>query len=588
MKFHRIIGKELKENKALVASAEANLSKVFLDLAIKPQNVGVGSNMGGDPLVFSLIYPMQHVATMNIPTAATDGKRYYWNPEFINSKSKIGLRLICAHEAWHAIYMHPQRRGSRHPKLWNIAVDFIVNWTCMQDMRSRNMDCVEVFRRELGNFVTLEAYANHIKDPFKPIQGAEDWKSDLEIQRGSGVPLQIPNPNDDRELTKEEKKMIKKLSKAKRYFFSDPDLPEDLRKPEKIYDYLWNLIPKCPECNKVGMYKLPKPSKDSKKSKDKKEDNNDSGDSGESEDKDKKDESKAGSHDHGNGSEPCDCPNPHSNDDQNTSDQQGDGDEDGQSPNGGGSDQSCDHKGCGTCGDGEHYDIFDFGDTLDEHMDADGSPEDAAKKLASAVEAAKKMAGSVPAGLEEELGQLFAPKIRWQDFLRAKISKVTDGNSKNDWTRFKSRPIFAGIMKPKRVTQVCRFGVLLDTSGSMSQQDMAYGISQLQSLNQRSEGWIVCGDADIYWDKAVKIKSANAAELSRIKPCGRGGTRYAQFFTEYKQKVGDADFLVVITDGYLDFTDVSQMVDPGVPVYWLITNGSDFSQPFGKSFNLID
>src|SRR5271165_2064197 len=154
MKFDRVIG---KIDKDLVEEARKKLSKVFLDLGLRPGNEYIGSSMGGDPLVFCLLHPMQHIATQNIATAATDGKRYYWNPTFVCSKSKIGLRIVCSHEAWHAIYMHPQRRGDRLPKLWNIAVDFIVNWTLMQDLVSRKLDPVATFIKELGNFVTLEA-----------------------------------------------------------------------------------------------------------------------------------------------------------------------------------------------------------------------------------------------------------------------------------------------------------------------------------------------------------------------------------------------------------------------------------------------
>src|SRR5271167_3613900 len=146
MKFSRIVG---KIDPKLVSQAEDKLSKVFLELGVRYDNEHVGSGMGGDPLIFSLMYPVDHVCTLNIPTAATDGKRYYWNPKFIMKQSRIGLRIICAHEAWHAIYMHPARRGSRIPKLWNIAVDYIVNGTIMEDFKHRKMPPEETFTKHL-------------------------------------------------------------------------------------------------------------------------------------------------------------------------------------------------------------------------------------------------------------------------------------------------------------------------------------------------------------------------------------------------------------------------------------------------------
>jgi len=176
MKFSRVIG---KVDPKLVQQAEDKLSQVFLELGTRYNNEHVGTGMGGDPLIFGLMYPVEHVCTLNMPTAATDGKRYYWNPKFVLKQSRIGLRIICGHEAWHAIYMHPQRRGSRLPKLWNIAVDYIVNGTVMDDFRARKMDPKDMFTKHLGKYMTLAQYAELIKNPFAPIKGFEDLRSEL-------------------------------------------------------------------------------------------------------------------------------------------------------------------------------------------------------------------------------------------------------------------------------------------------------------------------------------------------------------------------------------------------------------------------
>src|SRR5690606_28808673 len=158
--------------KSLVVRAQNKLTKVLLDISSRYDNNGVGSMLGGDPLVSTLMVTGQHVCTMNMPTAATDGKRFYWNPEFIMKKSRLGIRFVCAHEAWYAIYMHPTRRGSRHPKLWNIAVDYIVNWNVLEDIKARNKnsssnnyDPEALFREHLGDFKTVEEYAAILKDP---------------------------------------------------------------------------------------------------------------------------------------------------------------------------------------------------------------------------------------------------------------------------------------------------------------------------------------------------------------------------------------------------------------------------------------
>lgn len=522
MKFSRIIG---KIDPKLVFQAEEKLSQVFLELGTRYNNEHVGTCMGGDPLIFGLMYPIEHVCTLNMPTAATDGKRYYWNPKFILKQSRIGLRIVCAHEAWHAIYMHPQRRGSRLPKLWNIAVDFIVNGTVMDDFRARKLNPEENFTKHLGKYMTLPQYAEMLLNPFKLVKGFEDLKPGEE-----DIPItDLPAANVDRELSPKEIKELERREKSQKFYYADPDLDEEMKRPEKIYDYLYNLLPKCPKCGKIGIYKKP---------------NQKSGKGNEKQDKGQSDEQKNAGSDKDN--QPGKC--------------------------------------CGECGGG--FDIFGFGSTLDDHMDTEESEGKLAKRISDAMEAAKKMAGYIPAALEDELGRLTAPKVTWQDIIRTRLLKARAGNGRNDWTRFRSRPMFTGLLVPKRKNYYAHFGCLLDTSGSMSKDDMAFGLSQLSALDERSEGTIVPADATIYWDKATKIKKANFEELAKVKIFGRGGTKYAEFFTEYEANIGKCDFLIVVTDGYLLDTDVAEMKHPGIDVIWLITSGSSFNPPFGRAFDL--
>lgn len=558
MEFSKIIG---KIDPKLVHQAEVRLSQIFLELGTRYSNEHVGTGMGGDPLIFTLMYPVEHVCTMNIPTAATDGKRYYWNPKFVLKQSKIGLRIICGHEAWHAIYMHPQRRGSRLPKLWNIAVDYIVNGMVMDDLKARKMDPATEFTKHLGRYMTLDQYCQLLKDPFSPIPGFEGLNT--KDTKSSNVTL--PAADEDRELTDQEIKELERREKSVSFFYADPYLEEDMKRPEKIYDLLYSLLPKCPKCGSVGKYQPPKP-QDKNNSKGKGKNKDKSNNKDKSEDKDKSDQS--GEEQSGSGNDQQDDHN------------HGDGD-------------SCDscnspgsEKGCDCCGDG--IDIFDVGGTVDDHMDTEESEEKLAKRISDAMETAKKMAGYVPAALEDELGKLTAPKISWQDIIRTRLLKARAGNGRNDWTKFRSRPMFTGLLVPKRKNYFANFGCLLDTSGSMSQEDIAFGVSQLQSLDERAEGVIVCADAEIYWSQATKIKKANAEELSKVKIVGRGGTMFASYFRDYEKEIGKCDFLVVITDGYLLDTDIVEMQNPGIDVYWLVTSTCDFKPPFGKALYLRD
>ncbi len=587
MKFSKVIG---KVDPKLVSQAEDRLSQVFLELGTRYDNEHVGTGMGGDPLIFSLMYPVEHICTMNIPTAATDGKRYYWNPKFVLKHSRKGLRIICGHEAWHAIYMHPSRRGSRNPKLWNIAVDYIVNGTVMEDFKARKKDAAGEFTKHLGRYMPFETFCEFVKNPYAKIPGFEDINFGIEDPNANPSSVPLPGPNEDRELTPQEKKEIEKREKGVRFYYADPNLDEDMKRPEKIYDILYSLLPKCPKCGRLGVYHKRNQKNKGQKGKGQNGQQGQSGQSGQQGQGNGPGQPGQGNgqgqsndqHDHGDGQQ-CGCPD-HGHGNQPG---QGQGQQPGQGTGNGGSQtqgRGSEDGPCDQCGGGT--DIFGLGGTVDDHMDSEESEEKLAKRISDAMEAAKKMAGYVPAALEDELGKLTAPKVTWQDIIRTRLLKARAGNGRNDWTRFRSRPMFSGLLVPKRRNYYAHFGCLLDTSGSMSKDDMAFGLSQLCALDERSEGTIVPADATIYWDHAVKIKKAVPEEIMKVKVVGRGGTKYAEFFSDYEKNIGECDFLVVVTDGFLLDTDVAEMKHPGVDVIWLITSGSIFTPPFGRAFDL--
>ena len=62
-----------------------------------------------------------------LPTAATDGRKFYYNSEFVNNMPLKQVEFLFGHEVLHAVYDHMGRRGERNPKVWNIADDFCVN-----------------------------------------------------------------------------------------------------------------------------------------------------------------------------------------------------------------------------------------------------------------------------------------------------------------------------------------------------------------------------------------------------------------------------------------------------------------------------
>jgi predicted metal-dependent peptidase len=65
-----------------------------------------------------------------LPTAGTDGRDVYWNPDFLMTLTRKQLRFVVLHESFHKALRHCseyQEICKREPKASNIAMDYVVN-----------------------------------------------------------------------------------------------------------------------------------------------------------------------------------------------------------------------------------------------------------------------------------------------------------------------------------------------------------------------------------------------------------------------------------------------------------------------------
>ena len=92
----------------------------------------------------------------SIPTFCTDGKKIYYNEEFVNSLKDNDIEFIMAHEILHCIFYHLSRRNNREAKRWNFAVDYAVNSIlynefhnipegCLYDEKYKNKTAEEIY-----------------------------------------------------------------------------------------------------------------------------------------------------------------------------------------------------------------------------------------------------------------------------------------------------------------------------------------------------------------------------------------------------------------------------------------------------------
>jgi predicted metal-dependent peptidase len=93
------------------------------------------------------------------PTAATDGRNFYYNSRFVDQLKPKEIEFLFGHEVLHCVYDHFGRRGDRDPMLFNIANDYCVNADlkkhrvgefittvpCLYDAKYQDMSSEEIY-----------------------------------------------------------------------------------------------------------------------------------------------------------------------------------------------------------------------------------------------------------------------------------------------------------------------------------------------------------------------------------------------------------------------------------------------------------
>ena len=432
---------------------------------------------GGMPFIYTFIASKEHLLWTDFPkyidrdgkekvmeTAATDGRRYFWHENFLRKLSIKKLMLVLAHEAYHVIMVHcdKMRVFGKNPTIWNLAVDYVVNYSIEFDAISvqKNLTNTDSFEKECNN-----AYKNNTVHPI--------WNEEL------GTPykfadliasiMEFQGLNDEEIAAKIEEH--KKLPE-KRVIYADFSLYG--RSAESIYDEIMDAR------KKSGL------------------------------------------------------------------------------------------------SEGDFNSLVQ--QVLDAHLESDISRKELLEQLIQARSTCKRMNGTTPGSMEAILAELENPTLKWEDLCRQSMTnKRRESGNKNDWSRLRRRSLALDLYMPRKKDIFIRWLCMLDTSGSMSDSDIAYGISQLKCLDSRSEGIVVPVDSVPYWDKAVKIKTLT--ELPKINVVGRGGTVFDEFFNDYKKHIKEQiDLIIVITDGCFSLN----CIKPRVDTVFVITNDSMPDVPFGR------
>lgn len=211
--------------------------------------------------------------------------------------------------------------------------------------------------------------------------------------------------------------------------------------------------------------------------------------------------------------------------------------------------------------------------TLDTHiLETDGASEVEWKRAVKTAGDAAKAMGKMPAGLERFVDELLRPKVPWTEKLRYAFVKAV-GRDASDWSKLnRRRYIIQGIVMPSYKGFGCGTVVFCqDTSGSMSQMEMAQGLSECDKiLTDCNPEFVYLIGCDARVDTVHELGSGDTLrgqpELCSLG--GGGGTSFIPPFEWLKERNIRPDCLVYFTDMGGNFP---QAGDVDYPVIWCAT-----------------
>tara|TARA_B100002019_G_scaffold287900_1_gene300625 strand:+ start:5911 stop:7299 length:1389 start_codon:yes stop_codon:yes gene_type:complete len=147
-------------------------------------------------------------------TAATDGRNLYFNTQFFNAMNNKEIEFVIAHEILHCVFDHLGRREDRHPMLYNISADYIVN-NLLVDQRIGEkpsiVDCFQDFKYR--GWTSEEVYDTLYKDAKQRGKELQELLEELD-KNGEMLDEHLDMDGDGEEGEEKEGKGRPKYSKA--------------------------------------------------------------------------------------------------------------------------------------------------------------------------------------------------------------------------------------------------------------------------------------------------------------------------------------------------------------------------------------
>jgi predicted metal-dependent peptidase len=207
-------------------------------------------------------------------------------------------------------------------------------------------------------------------------------------------------------------------------------------------------------------------------------------------------------------------------------------------------------------------------DTVREHIT------DIILRAATHAQMANSIPGSIPGEVMIALEKRLNPKLPWNVILQNYMSEF----AKEDYTFSRPNRRFQPefYLPTAHSEALCNIAVAVDCSGSVSDEEFNYFITEIDSIQQNMEPEkITVIDFDTQINSVQEITEGENV-FDKLTFHGRGGTRISDLL-RWAEK-NQPTVLLVFTDGEFH----QQPAPKGVPIIWLIHGDPSWSCSYGQ------
>jgi len=203
--------------------------------------------------------------------------------------------------------------------------------------------------------------------------------------------------------------------------------------------------------------------------------------------------------------------------------------------------------GCGPTGPGDEPGDDDQPQPTEDHLKRQW------RECAAQSQMSGRQAGTQDGNMLADILDIPPPKVRWAEVLRGALSRAIAEAGRDDvsWSR-RSRRSGAEIILPGGITYRCKASVVIDSSGSMSDEDLSRCVAETTAIvnNCRVPVFLVVHDhcvQEACWIRPGARNIVHSNIKKRMK--GRGGTSFNEAYDRVEKEPGKFNVMVHLTDG---------------------------------------